>query len=130
MRFILFLIAPFLIQSQVNWKNKELPVFENVYSEKISEDSLQSTFFIAIKKSVLRHYHKEHSECIVVLSGRGTMTLGIKKIELNEGMQVSVPKNTFHSVIVSSKKPLRVISIQSPMFDGKDRIFDKGIDFK
>jgi mannose-6-phosphate isomerase-like protein (cupin superfamily) len=65
-----------------------------------------------------------------VLSGRGTMTLGIKKIELNEGMQVSVPKNTFHSVIVSSKKPLRVISIQSPMFDGKDRIFDKGIDFK
>jgi quercetin dioxygenase-like cupin family protein len=84
---------------------------------------LQSTFFIAIKKQVLHHYHKEHSECIVVLSGKGEMTLREQKIKLRAGIQVSIPKNTVHSVIVTSKRPLKVISIQSPIFDGKDRHF-------
>jgi quercetin dioxygenase-like cupin family protein len=129
MRFLLFILFPFFIQSQVNWKNKSLPGFENIYTEKISEDSLQSTFFIAVKKNVLHHYHKEHSECIVILSGKGDMTLGNQKIKLRKGVQVSIPKNTIHSVAVRSKKPLRVISIQSPMFDVKDRHFVEWSDF-
>jgi quercetin dioxygenase-like cupin family protein len=129
MRFLLFILFPFFIQSQVNWKNKSLPAFENIYTEKISEDSLQSTFFIAVKKNVLHHYHKEHSECIVILSGKGDMTLGNQKIKLRKGVQVSIPKNTIHSVVVRSKKPLRVISIQSPMFDVKDRHFVEWSDF-
>jgi mannose-6-phosphate isomerase-like protein (cupin superfamily) len=129
MRVFLLIFFPFLLQGQVNWKKKELPEFENIYSEKIAEDSLQSTFFIAIKKQVLHHYHKEHSECIVVLSGSGEMSMGNQKIKLRGGMQVSIPKNTVHSVLVTSKKPLRVISIQSPMFDGKDRYFVEWLDF-
>jgi quercetin dioxygenase-like cupin family protein len=129
MRFLLFILFPFFIQSQVNWKNKSLPGFENIYTEKISEDSLQSTFFIAVKKNVLHHYHKEHSECIVILSGKGEMTLGNQKIKLRKGVQVSIPKNTIHSVAVRGKKPLRVISIQSPMFDVKDRHFVEWCDF-
>ena len=129
MRVFLLIFFPFLLQGQVNWKKKELPEFENIYSEKIAEDSLQSTFFIAIKKQVLHHYHKEHSECIVVLSGSGEMSVGNQKIKLRGGMQVSVPKNTVHSVLVTSKKPLRVISIQSPMFNEKDRHFVEWLDF-
>lgn len=129
MRFLLFIFFPVFLQSQVNWKKKKLPEFENIYSEKIAEDSLQSTFFIAIKKQVLPHYHKEHSECIVVLSGSGEMSLGNQKINLREGIQVSIPKNTVHSVTVTGKKPLKVISIQSPMFDGKDRFFVEWCDF-
>lgn len=121
MRFSIFIFFPFLIHCQVNWKDKELPYFENIYSEKIAEDSLQSTFFIAVKKSVLPHFHKNHSESIVVISGKGDMMLGEEKIKLREGIQVSIPKNTIHSVIVKGKKPLRVISVQSPKFDGSDR---------
>lgn len=120
-RLTLLLLFPYLIQSQVNWKEKKLPYFENIYSEKIAEDSLQSTFFIAVKKSVLPHFHKNHSESIVVISGKGDMMLGEGKIKLREGIQVSIPKNTIHSVIVKGKKPLRVISVQSPKFDGSDR---------
>lgn len=129
MRIFLLIFFPVFIHSQVDWKKKELPAFENIYSEKIAEDSLQSTFFIAIKKQVLPHYHKEHSECIVVLSGSGEMSMGNKKIKLREGIQLNIPKNTIHSVTVTSKKPLRVISIQSPMFDGKDRHFPDWPDF-
>jgi quercetin dioxygenase-like cupin family protein len=121
MRFTLFILFPFFFHSQIDWKQKKLPDFENVYFEKIAEDSLQSTFFIAIKKNVIPHYHKDHSECIVVLSGMGEMMLGQQKINLRDGVQVSIPKNTVHSVEVKGNKPIKVISIQSPIFDGKDR---------
>jgi mannose-6-phosphate isomerase-like protein (cupin superfamily) len=57
------------------------------------------------------------------------MLLGKQKIKLQAGMQVSIPKNTVHSVIVTSRKPLRVISVQSPKFDGKDRHFVEWYDF-
>lgn len=123
MRLFLIILFPFCLYGQVNWRKKDLPAFENIHTEKIAEDSLQSTFFIAIKKQVSNHYHQEHSECIVVLSGKGEMMLAGQKIKLKEGIQVSIPKNTIHAVIVKSKKPLRVISIQSPMFDGSDRHF-------
>ena len=126
---MIFILFPFLLQSQINWKKKELPEFENIYSEKIAEDSLQSTFFIAVKKNVLHHYHKEHSECIVILSGKGEMSLENQKIKLRRGVQVSIPKNKVHAVVVTGKKPLKVISIQSPMFDGKDRYFVEWSDF-
>lgn len=121
MRFLIVFLLPFLGLSQVNWQKKKLPDFENIYSEKISEDSLQSTFFIAVKKSVPKHYHLNHSECIVVLSGKAIMTLNSTDISLSKGMQVSIPKGTIHSVVVSGRKPLKVISIQSPFFDGTDR---------
>jgi quercetin dioxygenase-like cupin family protein len=123
MRVLLLCVFPFFIQGQINWQKKDLPKFENLFIEKIAEDSLQSTFFIAIKKQVIHHYHKEHSECIVVLSGKGEMTVGEQKVILKHGVQINIPKNTIHAVTVTSKKPLRVISIQSPMFDGKDRHF-------
>jgi quercetin dioxygenase-like cupin family protein len=130
MRLTLIFLFPFFLKGQLNWKQKKLPEFENIYSEKIAEDSLQSTFFIAIKKQVLEHYHKEHSECIVILSGKGEMIFGQQKIKLKEGIQVSIPKNTIHGVVVKSKKPMRVISIQSPIFDGKDRHFPELRNFK
>ena len=125
MRFLLFLIIPFLGKSQINWKEKVLPEYENVYVEKISEDSLQSSFFIAVKKNVLEHFHKEHTETIIVLSGRAVMLMGSQEIKLVPGVQVTIPKNTIHSVQVRGRKSLKVISVQSPRFDGTDRHFPK-----
>ena len=39
-----------------------------------------------------------------------------------KGDFVFIPKNTPHSVNVISKVPLKVISVQAPFFDGKDRV--------
>ena len=129
MRFLLILLFPLTFYSQTNWTKKRLPDFENVFVEKITEDSLQSTIFIAIKKNVVEHYHKNHSECIIVLSGKAKMTLDGKIIKIKKGVQVSIPKETIHGVKVKGWKPLKVISIQSPLFDGKDRHFPIHSDF-
>jgi mannose-6-phosphate isomerase-like protein (cupin superfamily) len=51
------------------------------------------------------------------------MMLEEKKFEIKHGDVIFIPKNTFHSVKTTSKEPLKVISIQAPYFDGKDRVF-------
>ncbi|MFM8244109.1 MAG: cupin domain-containing protein, partial [Crocinitomicaceae bacterium] len=94
--------------------------------EKITEDSLHSTFLITIPKKVPLHFHKLHTENIVVLSGKAIMKLGLDTLIIQKGDQITISKGTPHEVInVLSKKPLRVYSIQSPNFDGTDRYFVK-----
>jgi mannose-6-phosphate isomerase-like protein (cupin superfamily) len=59
----------------------------------------------------------------VVLEGSGQMTLGTKGFGIKKGDVIFIPKNTVHSVISMGDQPLKVISIQAPKFDGKDRVF-------
>lgn len=97
--------------------------FENIYSKKIADDSLQTSFVIWIEENVRNHYHKEHTENILVLEGKADMTIGDKKLTIKKGDYLNIPKGTPHAVTkVYSRKPLKVLSIQSPQFDGTDRI--------
>lgn len=98
-------------------------VSDNLYNKPLFGDSLASSFVIVIKKEVKRHKHIEHSEHVVVLDGKGQMMLGDKSFEIKKGDVIFIPKNTIHSVKTTSKQPLKVLSVQSPNFDGKDRIF-------
>ncbi len=95
---------------------------ENLYVKKVSEDSLASGFLIVIKKEVKLHKHLNHSEHVVVIEGEGKMILGNREFIIKKNDVVFIPKNTPHKVIVNSKKPLKIISVQSPHFDGKDRV--------
>ena len=98
--------------------------FDNIHVKKIASDSLQSCFIIWIKKGVKGHFHQEHSENIVVIEGSALMTLDNKELEINAGDFINIPKGTKHSVLeVLSEGPLKVLSIQSPCFDGTDRVF-------
>lgn len=98
--------------------------FENVHVLKIAEDSLQSVFVIWVKQHVKGHFHQEHTENILVLEGKAEMLFNGKSIIVKKGDFLNIPKGTRHSVEkVFSKKPLKVISIQSPHFDGTDRVF-------
>lgn len=69
------------------------------------------------------HKHIKHTEYVKILEGRGEMTLGDKTIKIKKGDWITIPKGTPHGVKVTSRKPMKVLSIQSPKFDGKDRIF-------
>jgi mannose-6-phosphate isomerase-like protein (cupin superfamily) len=86
-------------------------------------DSLSSSFKICINDRVKPHYHQNHTEHVYVLSGKGEMLLGDSLIHIGKGQLIFIPANQIHSVKKTSKEPLEVISIQSPGFDGTDRIF-------
>lgn len=97
--------------------------YENIYSRAIASDSLSSSFVIFIKKEVKKHKHVTHTENVSILEGEGEMLLGDKTIMVKKGDIIFIPKNTVHSLKVTSKDPVKILSIQSPMFDGKDRVF-------
>ncbi len=96
---------------------------ENLYNRPLYSDAEASSFVIFIKKEVKEHKHVTHTEHIMVLDGEANMTLDTKSFKIKKGDVIFVPKGTWHSVQVTSKVPLKVISVQSPNFDGKDRIF-------
>jgi hypothetical protein len=98
-------------------------VSDNLYNKPLFNDSLASSFVILIKKEVKPHKHLQHTENVVVLEGTGQMQLGEKNFEIKKGDVVFIPKNTVHAVRSTGKQPLKILSVQSPNFDGKDRIF-------
>lgn len=98
-------------------------IYIYIYTHKLYSDSLSSSFIIWVKNEVKLHKHIKHTENIYVLDGSGTMQLGEKSITIKPGDYIFIPVNTVHSLQVTSKRPIRVLSIQSPEFLGDDRIF-------
>ena len=125
--FILFInIQIFSIsQSYVNHFNTVEPdvYFENIHVKKLFSDSNSTTFAIWVKQKVKMHKHLSHVENIYVTEGSGNFYLGDSTFLIKSGDLIVVPKNSWHGVDVNSKKPLKVLSIQSPEFIGNDRVF-------
>lgn len=123
----LFWMACFWSYAQNLWQTDTLKVpknFENVHVQTLAHDSLQSVFVIWVKKEVKGHFHATHTECIVVLEGKALMRLNDQIITIKHGDVIHVPSGTKHAVLeVKGNKTLKVLSIQAPYFDGKDRIF-------
>lgn len=123
-----FLIAIILFPLFIFGQKKSLSVlqpsgeYDNISNQKIFTDSLVSSFVIWIKKEVKPHKHLTHSEHIYVLEGEGEMKLGSETFNIKPGDIIFIPKNTIHSLIVKSAVPVKVLSVQAPEFDGKDRV--------
>ncbi len=98
---------------------------EAVYNRQLYTDAQVSTFLIEIKQEVKGHYHQFHTEQVFVLSGKAEIKLGDSRRwkDIKEGDLIIIPANTPHAVRVKGNKPLRVLSIQAPNFDGSDRVW-------
>jgi mannose-6-phosphate isomerase-like protein (cupin superfamily) len=122
---LLFLIPLFIkAQSYQSLDTITAPAgYENIYLRKVASDSLVSSFVIFIKKEVKKHKHVLHSEHVYILDGEGEMLLGDRSFKVKKGDIIFIPKNTVHSLTVTSATPVKVLSVQAPVFDGKDRQF-------
>lgn len=85
-------------------------------------DSLSSSFLICVLNEVRPHYHALHTEHVVVIDGEAEMLLGDSLFRIVPGDVIAIPRGTVHAVTTRSERPLRVASIQSPRFDGTDRV--------
>ena len=121
------ILIPFIFKSQdiVSSIDQILPdkEFENIHVKKISSDSSSSTFAIWIKQKVKLHKHVYHTENILIDKGFGEFQINDSIYKVVAGDWIVIPKNTWHGVIVNSKSTMKVISVQSPEYFGKDRIF-------
>ncbi|MGZ3919409.1 MAG: cupin domain-containing protein [Bacteroidia bacterium] len=123
---LFFTIDPSKGQTTINARNIDSigvsSQTENLYSVPLFSDSLASSFCILIKKEVKAHKHLQHSEHVIVSEGSGIMKLADETFVIKKGDVIFIPKNTIHSVKTTGSIPLKVISIQAPLFDGRDRI--------
>lgn len=98
------------------------PTPDKNYVRTLHHDSLSSSFLIVIPKEVKAHYHAAHTEQVIILSGEADMMLGEQQLHIKAGDVIIIPKGTKHSVVVTSKDPLKIVSVQAPYFDGTDRV--------
>jgi len=123
---ILIMILYKSVNAQLHYSQSEWLApqeFSNLHVQRLNDDSLSSTFAIWVKQHVKEHYHEHHTEVVYVLEGAGEMTLNDERFPIKKGDYVFIPLGTKHSVVVKSEEPMKVISIQSPYFDGSDRVF-------
>lgn len=99
--------------------------FDNICVHKIDGDELTTQFVIWVKDTVAAHKHEKHSETVYIIEGEGIFYFDDSVSLVKEGDFIFIPKNTWHSVKVTSKVPMKVISNQSPAFYGEDRIMKK-----
>ncbi len=98
--------------------------FDNIKVEKLAHDSLSTGFLIWVKKNVRAHRHEFHSENVYVIEGEGEMVVDKDTFDIKPGSYVFIPTNKVHSVMVDETKGvMKVLSVQSPFFDGVDRVF-------
>ena len=119
--FLIYIASAQTIKSTYNLEPAE--DYDNLYIQKIDTDSLSTTFAIWIKLQVKMHKHLNHVENVYILEGTGEFTVSDSTYEVKKGDLIVIPKNTWHGVTISSKKPMKAISIQSPEFKGLDRVF-------
>lgn len=100
-------------------------VYENIHVESIYENEHASYYLIWIKQGVKSHKHIEHTESITVVDGAGIMTVGEQQFEIKKGDFFIIPKDTFHSLKVTSEVPIKVLSVQMPKFNKEDRVFEE-----
>ena len=123
---LMFLLNHSNAQEFVSSTDKIEPVnedYDNISITKLSTNSDATTFAIWIKKKVKIHKHINHTEHVYIKQGKGKFQLADSLYNVKTGDLIIVPKNTWHGVIVESRNPMKVISIQSPEFFGKDRVF-------
>lgn len=106
-------------------KEKPSKAFENILVKKLNDGKEQTSFMIWVKDEVKLHKHNFHIENVYVVAGKGEFRLGDKTFQIKKGDYINIPKNTPHAVKVTSRRPMQVLSIQSPKFNGIDRIFIK-----
>lgn len=98
---------------------------KNLHIEALGSSETASEFIVFIRDEIKAHYHKTHTELVYVLEGTAIFHLGETKQLIKAGDFIRIDQGVIHSVKVTSKLPLKVLSIQTPKFVGKDRFFIK-----
>jgi mannose-6-phosphate isomerase-like protein (cupin superfamily) len=121
----IILSANSLLGQQVLPINDMLPPadMQNIAVVPLDADSLHSSYIIWIDDTVRPHFHQTHTECVYILEGSGTFYRDTLRERIKAGDYFYITPKTVHSFKSDSGKRTKIISIQSPFFDGNDRIW-------
>lgn len=90
----------------------------------IAWDSTSSVHLTQIEASLELHHHATHDENVWIIRGSGRLTIGDQKMKVKAGQVVHIPRGTKHAFHNLGSNPAVVMSVFSPGFDGKDRVYE------
>ena len=70
--------------------------YSNIHVQKISSNSLSSTFVIWVKQKVRLHKHLYHRENVIIQECSGQFQLKDSIFNVSAGDIITIPKNTWH----------------------------------
>lgn len=97
---------------------------EQVRTDMVSSDSLTSVHLTQVRGAVEGHKHLTHHETVWIIRGAGRLMLDGTPHKVSAGEVINIPPGTSHSFHNLGVVPTVVISVFSPSFDGKDRVYD------
>ena len=104
-------------------QKQPLPYEENFSSIPLARSDTRSASLVQIRQKLSLHYHILSEETVYIIKGRGIMTVGKEIRPIQPGDIIAIPRGVAHGVENRSPEPLVALSVMSPPFDGKDRIF-------
>ena len=85
------------------------------YRKVVYTDKYQQLVLMSLNPKEYIHLEKHNAtQFFRVEKGKGIAKVGGKDIKLKDGMSVTVPPNTFHKIINTGRKPLKLYTIYSP----------------
>lgn len=96
---------------------------KNVNVHALCSDSYESSYLIWVQDTVKPHYHAQHTELVYVIEGSGHFYIGDTSYAIKPGDYLRIPQGKIHSFKNNSKTEVKVLSVQTPEFKGKDRIW-------
>jgi mannose-6-phosphate isomerase-like protein (cupin superfamily) len=121
--FLLVISFNFLGQTIIQPKQIQVQLNpQGIGVVRLTGDELSTGFLIEIADTVQTHKHVFHSEHVYILQGEGLLYFNEEVNPIKEGDLLFIPKENWHAVKVTSVLPMRALSIQSPAFDGSDRV--------
>lgn len=101
---------------------------ETITITEVVRNSRESVHLIQVTGEVKPHYHSSHWETVYILSGAGVFTArqGSKIIietVVKPGDIYTIPAGAVHAFYNRGESPTIALSIFTPPFDDKDRVF-------
>lgn len=95
---------------------------ENIRVATLGQTKEVSHHVVQIRDREVPHIHRDHDLTVVMLRGQGYLMLEGKRIELNVGDVLFVPRSVVHHFVNTFDEPSVAFVVYSPPFDGKDTV--------
>lgn len=79
-----------------------------------------SSHLVWVRKGERLHIHAKHDATVMLVKGKGTLTLGSQKISMKPETVVSIRRGVAHAFTNESQDPAAAYVVFTPPFDGKD----------
>jgi quercetin dioxygenase-like cupin family protein len=97
-----------------------LPKGVNIRPVEIDRADHTSVHLVQIREGERPHVHTRYDLTVVLVKGRGTLTLSGRPLPMREGDVAFIPRETPHFFVNQGREPAAALVVFSPAFGGPD----------